>query len=70
MSLRSGVLGRPRSSIRAERTLVGEVWLPSQLEINIRGNFAFSKSAHFLNTMKYADYKKFTVEATVRPPQP
>jgi hypothetical protein len=59
------------SSIRAERTLVsGDAWPPSPLEINMGRNFAFGKSAHFLNTMKFDDYKKFTVEVTVRVPQP
>jgi hypothetical protein len=59
------------STIRAERVLInGEVWLPSQREIDERMNFAFGKFALFFGTIQFTDYKKFTVEATVRSPQP
>jgi len=59
------------STIRAERVLInGEVWLPSQREIDERMNFAFGKFALFFGTTQFTDYKKFTVEATVRSPAP
>jgi hypothetical protein len=59
------------SAIRADRTLVnGDVWLPSQFGINQRMNFAFGKFALFFGTTQFSDYKKFTVEATVRSPAP
>jgi hypothetical protein len=51
------------SSLRVERTLLnGEVWLPSQIEMNARLGFAFGNFSYMLGTTRYGEYKKFAVE--------
>lgn len=50
------------SAMRAERILVNdEVWLPSRNEMNVRHRFVFGKFGQWVNTIEFANHKKFGV---------
>ena len=44
-----------------------EIWLPRFNEVRVKGRMFLAKALNQRNVSKYSDYKKFTVETTIRP---
>lgn len=70
ISIGFGFLARLQKGaiIHVERRKINnEAWLPYKAEVSLRARILLLKGLHIRETFEYSDYKKFTVETTIKP---